>query len=364
MSVPKHRQIESDLRNLVSGRKFNSHQQFYSQSELMQMFDANQQTVNKAINSLIGDKLLYTIHGKGTFIAPRVKVKKILIINRFNIDRIDYSDPYAHRRLDGLEFTLQFSAYISKHHPEFEVINTNIEDFDKNLVNYNHIYCDVEGVVLYRDPTLVMKFGSFFDEHKVPYLFYGSDSWRDKITAPYSHYYDEKKNAEIIINYLASKGHTNLFLTGEAHQAVELSRVSLLEKKAAKLKLNYTTQSLQGVTKSDVAALAEMVLSQQKQVTAIVCTGDAGAQLIMNYLVKKGVQIPEQISITGVNNLAESYRYVVPLTTLELPLWADAEIIAETLCKIIRGEATEKITYSKTRMVERESVKNLNIIKL
>lgn len=91
---------------------------------------------------------------------------------------------------------------------------------------------------------------------------------------------------------------------------------------------------------------------------ALICYNDEVAIGVIQVLASSGINIPEDISICGIDNIGFSKFYNPPLTTVDIPKEEMGEKAAELLLKLIEGrEVTAEemsITYS-TELIVRES---------
>lgn len=86
---------------------------------------------------------------------------------------------------------------------------------------------------------------------------------------------------------------------------------------------------------------------------------DIGAAMIMSYLLKNGVSIPEDIQIVGFDNSYLSELLNPKLTTIEQPVEKIAEECIKVLLKRIDGEPLENTTIRiSTKVILRDSTKN------
>jgi LacI family transcriptional regulator len=103
------------------------------------------------------------------------------------------------------------------------------------------------------------------------------------------------------------------------------------------------------------------VYKRMNEFTALFCVSDYYAMRIMNYLMDRGVKIPENISITGFddNMIGQSVRPA--LTTMRQNPTQKGYIAVEQLIKVIEGnEVTEKNILLTTELIIRNTVKKIN----
>ena len=101
------------------------------------------------------------------------------------------------------------------------------------------------------------------------------------------------------------------------------------------------------------------MLQQETLPTALLCSCDSVAIDVIRHAKARGVRIPEDVSIIGIDDLLVS-RYLDPaLTTMTF----DKELLGaktmEMLYRIIQAEAHENRVAITTTPVERSSVKKI-----
>jgi LacI family transcriptional regulator len=91
--------------------------------------------------------------------------------------------------------------------------------------------------------------------------------------------------------------------------------------------------------------------------TALVCANDFIALTVSDVLKEEGLHIPEDISVTGFDNIEDASRGVPPLTTVHVPKEAMGRAAVEKLLARIQNPAAplEKILIA-ADIVHRESM--------
>ncbi|MNC55108.1 HTH-type transcriptional repressor PurR [compost metagenome] len=64
---------------------------------------------------------------------------------------------------------------------------------------------------------------------------------------------------------------------------------------------------------------AHRLSEQQMQPTALVCANDALAYSVTRVMKEAGLSIPDDVTVTGFDNLEDSAHYEPPLTTVHVP---------------------------------------------
>ena len=89
--------------------------------------------------------------------------------------------------------------------------------------------------------------------------------------------------------------------------------------------------------------------------TALVCANDESAQGALSVAVERGMRVPEDVAITGFDDLLSIYRVGPALTTVNQDIPAQGETALQLLVRRLRGEAVPEVTAMPTRPVFRRT---------
>ena len=93
------------------------------------------------------------------------------------------------------------------------------------------------------------------------------------------------------------------------------------------------------------------------QARAVALASDYDAAEVMNYLQDHGIQVPEQVSVTGFDDCIYAELMHPPLTTVRQNVPAKAEAAVELLVRLIRQEPVECKNYVQpVELIRRNSV--------
>lgn len=108
--------------------------------------------------------------------------------------------------------------------------------------------------------------------------------------------------------------------------------------------------------KLDRAIIAHWWESGLEPPTAVVAQNDISALFLMKSAIEHKIRIPEQLSLTGFDNLSFAQHLDVPLTTVEQSFHTMGEKAVELLIQQIQtGEFTPRQLTLETRLIVRES---------
>ena len=173
-----------------------------------------------------------------------------------------------------------------------------------------------------------------------------------------------KEAAESITKHLIDKGHQQIaYVNGP-----EILNTTRERYRGYKKAFKETDIELKGelVVDGDFTfeggrQAAKDLLKFKDQITAIVASNDETALGVMWQLKQEGIQIPEDISVTGIGNIPASNYSHPPLTTISLPLYDLGQQLGDYLINYLKDSHKEISDVEvEIGLVERSSVDSLN----
>ncbi|MFT5875847.1 MAG: LacI family transcriptional regulator [Clostridium sp.] len=164
--------------------------------------------------------------------------------------------------------------------------------------------------------------------------------------------------------YLIKKGHVDIGFLGRRsilfrNKEKVLGITSALEDYELPVRKEFFTY-IEENSEENFETLVMNLLRAKHKPSAIICQGDFIAVKLINLLYKKGIRVPEDISIISSGNTEMASLTLPALTTLDLNIEYSCEIAVELLIKRINNpdKPCESITINST-LISRESVKSL-----
>lgn len=130
--------------------------------------------------------------------------------------------------------------------------------------------------------------------------------------------YDNAAVSELALNHLQALGHKSIgVLSGPAddNDRTRARLEGLQSTKNVSIKVFETEMSFAGA--ADAVA---QLLHQKSDATAILCLSDVLAQGAVMCLRSRGLHVPSEISVVGIDDLPSSASFDPPLTTVHLPV--------------------------------------------
>ncbi|MGH9626858.1 MAG: LacI family DNA-binding transcriptional regulator, partial [Bryobacteraceae bacterium] len=152
----------------------------------------------------------------------------------------------------------------------------------------------------------------------IPVVFYDVGAARANITNIRVNY---RKGMEKAVGYLHSLGHCRIGFVG--HHSVlgplherEQCLLDMVPRYAPKLEVRHVadTDSLEGGRRA-----ARELLRSGHQPTAIMCVNDFMAVGVIRELREQGIRVPDDVSVTGFDNIKLAEFCYPPLTTIHIP---------------------------------------------
>lgn len=160
-------------------------------------------------------------------------------------------------------------------------------------------------------------------------------------------YYDYRKGSALGVEYLINKGHRNLVYAGlKPDRRTRVDRIEGFKDAVMRAGLPFRDEML-CIYDSDTdqkenleflagIELAKRILMMSDRPTSVVAVNDMVAFGLMNYFSRKGIKIPQEISILGFDdNLFCEVSYP-PLTTVRVPSRQMGEMASRLLIDEIR----------------------------
>ena len=143
---------------------------------------------------------------------------------------------------------------------------------------------------------------------------------------------DYRKGMRMLVEYLHALGHRRMaFISYPLPlKATEERRIAFLETMAG---LEASAHVVHAASDGFVSArhAATEVLRSGFQPTAILCVNDLMAVGVLKELNEQGIQVPQQISVTGFDDILLSQYLIPSLTTIRIPREQVAELALQVL---------------------------------
>ncbi|MDB4879071.1 MAG: regulatory protein GntR [Gemmatimonadetes bacterium] len=297
-------------------------------------------TINKALSGLVAEGVLYSHVGRGTFVAVRpASTSGTAATTTVGFVLRDLSSPFfslvahgAQQRADALGVGLLFASSSNRLDREEEQIRRlrTLGVHGMIIVSMSRTYRISEGIQALHDAGYPYVMVSYTHGDDVPFV--GVDLEQ----AGYLAGQHLISLGHTRIGYVAEKkGSLNGELRGQGYRRAMTEAGLPIDES---LLLEYPLDGEWNDYKSGYA-LAERVTAMSRMPDAMFVFNDLGALGLQDGLVDRGVRVPEDVAIVGLDDVELAGRARVPLTTVRQPMDAIGARALDTVLARLRGEA-------------------------
>jgi DNA-binding LacI/PurR family transcriptional regulator len=317
----KYKQIYDILQQSLVHGTYLPGSKLPSENELVEQFSASRPTVGRALAQLESEGLIQRRAGSGTFASPQIQQKRLafgLLIPELGVTEV--FEPIC----QGIS-----RARVGVHHdliwgPLFEH-DAPKEIQAERLCEY-YLNRDLSGIFfapleLSEGKDLVnQRIVQAFDDASIPVVLLDRDICEYPARSRYDLVgIDNRRAGRVVTEHLLENGAKRIIFFGRPDSAPTVRMRSLGYAEAIRESNTTVTAEPQIVLADpiDVSSVQQMLHSLHPD--AIVCANDYTAALLMTVLTGLGVQIPDDIRITGVDDVKYAALLQVPLTSIHQP---------------------------------------------
>jgi LacI family transcriptional regulator len=171
---------------------------------------------------------------------------------------------------------------------------------------------------------------------------------------------DQVRGGYIGLEYLYNLGHRDiLWISGPPHHHQSNQRFVGISMVAQELGVELQVMNSPSLDFISGEQLAPAILALPKLPDAIFAGNDALALGVINYLLKEGIRVPDQISVLGYDNVAYAESALVPLSTVSQTPYQLGYTMGEQMLSELTADETHlhQHVVFQPQIVERSSTK-------
>jgi len=359
---PYYLQIQEQIRSKIVNGELTPETRLLPIREWASLLGVNLHTLDRALNNLVKEGMLYRRRKLGTFVNGNKKTMKKkksfqsnLLIFLPKKEKLSY--PYTQEVIKGINSkSLFYNLEIKIKSIDRKGVLPIGELSKKNIAG---IIIDKEGFLNKDAIKLIEKykgkiafFNSFLPTHReIP-----------------SVVMDNEKGTYLATEYLIKKGHERIAILLRSnvfsHLSLQYQTDSLklesyrlaLEKHNLEIRDEYQKGGVYS-NPEKIKESVEELLSLNTVPTAILCADDLIAFETLKVLNGKNIKVPEDISLIGFNNFIHSQMSQPQLTTIETPMFEMGQKAVDLL--FTNAESTQIVLN--VTLIERDSVNGLQV---
>lgn len=351
----KYNDIVHYLENLMESGELKPGDKLPSENELTERFMLSRQTVRKAVGLLEERGAVRRVRGSGTYVS---------FDRRENLERRNriavvttYVDSYIFpKTIQGIErilFERGYSVQIS--------FTDNMIEREKNVLTDLISRDDVAGIIVEGTksglPNPNLSLYRQLMNRRIPILFI--NTFYPELDVPHVSLNDVKA-AETAVNYLIKKGHRNIGAILKLDDGQGRMRYLGYLRAMEAAGLTVTDSRMVWIDTDESKQLnycRDKILNRVEECSALFCYNDQIAFQLIRMLTERGIRVPEDVSVVGMDDSDLALHSEIPITSLPHPKEKLGEKAAEVLLDMIMGRKGEHAVEFDTRVVERQSVK-------
>lgn len=360
-SLPLHIQLLDELRHKIITGKLQPHDQLPGEWELVNSLNISRATIQKAWQSAQDEGLIYRVAGKGTFVAEHVKhYAEQRSAVAFIIP--EYRGTYAMNLLRGAEYVLRKNDYTV----QFASTDRDISEENRLLSELADV---VAGMILVpvRWPTNDRILGS--ERLNIPIVLMDRPLTGAALPCVTSNNYAGGLQA---VTHLIELGHRNIRFVCRPHMDLwpvaeryrayvdALNLHGLVPQEPFQIGGDNEMSSYEAYIQQDMDEIEPLItyLKSSDRPTAIFAVNDWIALKVQQAVTLAGLQIPQDISLVGFDNLDIAKYQNPPLTTVAQDSALMGAEAARRLITLMEGDPHQEIlTIIPTKLVERNSTR-------
>jgi len=363
----KYEKIYEDIVSTIESGKLKTDEKLPTELDLATSYGVSRITATRAYKELVLNGYVYRVKGHGTYVKNRFVRKEkhdegmkfISVILRDNVNMSDF--------LHGVEEVMNEEGYLVTFH------NTMNENSKERRIINNVIKKGTSGIILYpNDIVINMNLYSNLIISKFPIVTIDRSLPNQNVSFVSVNNYESFYN---LTDHIIKKGHKRIIFVG-----TKVFSISSEKKRYEgfcqahldnKLPLHETHLVYENdyanwpddVDKNSYEKLVEYYIENLLNIgdsdspTAIMCVNDGIAKYLISGLLNNDIKIPQEIAVTGFDDMPFSKYLPVPLTTVKQPNYELGRVSAKELLDTITdpNKKPEKIRLS-GKIVIRDSV--------
>lgn len=355
---PKYKVVVEWILENINNGNFPVGEKLPSENELSAMFHLSRQTVRHAIEVLGQQKLVTRVQGSGTYVGESVKPKRTESYKNIAVIST-YVDSYIFPPvLKGIERVLSKEGYTM----QLAFTGNRIER-ERNILDQILEKGMIDGLIVESAksalPNPNLHYYRQLMEQGIPILFFNS-SYRE-LKLPLVAL-DDVQAGQKSAEYLIQNGHTaigGIFKSDDGQGALRYTGY-LRALQNAGLKLN--SKVVFWIDTDDLEtpeAWEDYLFQRMEGCTGICCYNDEVAYLLAGICQKRGIRIPDQLSIIGIDNSELAVIGETQIASLPHPAEALGRKAAKNMIKLIENPRFDANYMFDAEVIPRESVRRI-----
>ena len=355
---PKYQAVIDWITEEIASGRLQPGDRLMPEEKMSKKFDMSRQTIRRATQALVEQNIVTRVQGSGTYVGgvtPKIPKKRHMNVAVVSTFYESYIFPLT---LRGIEKTLSQAGYAMQVSFTDNKV-TNESKILKTLLEKNNI----DGLIVEPSkgalPNRNIKYYKEFLNRHIPIIFF-NDMYPD-LQAPCVRLDDKAVSADAT-RLLIEAGHKKIAGIFKLDDGQGGRRYSGFVDAVIKADLKTDSRQIFWVDTE-----AQMELKEQEEYlfkriegcTGVVCYNDEVAKQLIDLALKRGIRVPEDLSVVSIDDSDLSEICRVPFTSFPHPKEKLGEKTAENLLKMIENPLVDGNYIFSAEPVLRNSVQRI-----
>jgi GntR family transcriptional regulator of arabinose operon len=348
--MPKYMDVAAVMKDEITGGTYAEGQILPTEEELSGRFGCSRQTVRQALSLLVDDDLIVKRQGSGSMVKRRQQLERTNNIAVIATYISDYIFPSQLRAVESVLAANKYTAILAA---------TGNRVCNERTILKDMLSKPVDGFLIEGTKTAMPNPNlDLYEElmrRSIPVVFF--NGYYPNLSGTVAVSADNFGGGYELVTYLMKKGHRRIAgifksddIQGHQRYSGYISALRDADCLVSDEKIFwYTTESLDYIFRD-----SDEILSRLGDATAVVCYNDEAAYRLVQFLLKSGRRVPEDVAVVSFDNSSLSDVSPVRITSLSYEDRNIGRISAAKLIKLINGKTVESEAVPWT-LVEKES---------
>ncbi len=356
----KYSVIVDWAKKYISENKLQADDRFLSENDLCSIHNVSRQTVRQALKVLESEGVITRVRGSGTFVKGAEIKRDMSARQSVGIISTYFSDYIFPSIITGIE------SVFKDNNIGIQLAITHNRVFEETQAIENMLEQGICGLIIEPSksalPNPNIKLYEEIRARNIPVVFFNAKyPWANAPCIAM----DDVAAGRMVTDYLFRNGHRKISAIFSLDDMQGHNRYHGFMNSCEEHGLKTAEQNVVWYSTADRADFfvinekrIESILSNS---TAVVCYNDKLAVELLGFCRQKGLRVPDDISVVGIDNSKLSTICDIPLTTVRHPHQQLGKAAAEKLMSIMQGasEDADDIIFV-PELVVRDSVRCIN----
>ncbi len=319
--IPKHRQVFETLSREILSGKYKRGQKFPSEAALVERFQTSRITIGRALRELVQRGLVERIAGSGTYVRHAPSGESFLFgLLIPDLGKTEIFEPICNGIASASEATphalLWGNAGEGRWSPDLQALQLCEQFIERGVAGV--FFAPLEATPEAKDANELIV--SRLEDKRIPIILL------DRCILPYPHRcrhdlvgIDNRRAGYLATEHLIQIGTRSLSFIGVSGGAPTVdARIAGFRGAVLANGLPLETAPVR-LLKEIGEATIEPLVAKRRSGTGIVCANDRIAAQLMQILLARGLRVPQDVRIVGIDDVEYASLLPVPLTTVRQP---------------------------------------------